>query len=166
MIKPFQNTHPKIHASAFVAENAVVVGDVEIGEAASIWYNCVLRGDVNFIRIGARSNIQDGTIIHVSRDDFPTIVEREVTVGHRATLHGCYVESGSLVGIGATVLDGARVGAGSLVAAGSLVTPGTQIPPRSFAVGAPARVRRALSDEEVENLQKFWQNYVALTSLY
>jgi gamma-carbonic anhydrase len=166
MIKPFQNTHPKIHETAFIAENAVVIGDVEIGERASVWYNCVLRGDVNFIRIGARANIQDGTIIHVSRDDFPTIVEPEVTVGHSATLHGCYVESGALVGIGATVLDGARVGANSLVAAGSLVTPNTQIPPRSLVIGAPARVKRELSDEEVENLQNFWRNYVTLIDLY
>lgn len=166
MIKPFQNKHPKIHESAFIAENAVIIGDVEIGEAASIWYNCVLRGDVNYIRIGDKTNIQDGTIVHVSRSDFPTVIEREVTVGHSATLHGCYVERGSLVGIGATLLDGARIGANSLVAAGSLVTPNTQIPARSFVFGSPARVKRELTDEEVEHLQKFWQNYVSLIDLY
>lgn len=166
MIKPFQDTSPKIHESAFIAENAVIIGDVEIGEAASIWYNCVLRGDVNFIRIGARTNIQDGTIIHVSRNDFPTVVEREVTVGHSATLHGCRVERGSLIGIGATVLDGARIGANSLVGAGSLVTPNTQIPERSFVLGSPARVKRELTGEEVGNLQKFWQNYVSLIEYY
>lgn len=129
MIKSFQNKTPKIHESAFIAENAVIIGDVEIGENASIWYNCVLRGDVNFIRIGAKSNIQDGTIIHVSRgENFPTIIEEEVTVGHSATIHGCYIEKGSLIGIGATILDGARIGKNSLIAAGSLVTPNTQIP--------------------------------------
>lgn len=166
MIRAFQNIAPKIHESAFIAENAVIIGDVGIGEAASIWYNCVLRGDVNYIRIGARSNIQDGTIIHVSRNDFPTVVEEEVTVGHSATLHGCRVEKGSLIGIGATVLDGARVGRYSLIAAGSLVTPNTVIPERSFALGAPARVKRELSDREIEDLQKFWQNYVTLIELY
>lgn len=166
MIKPFQNKTPIIHKTAFIAENAVIIGDVEISESASIWYNCVLRGDVNFIRIGARANIQDGTIIHVSRNDFPTVVEEEVTVGHSVTLHGCYVEKGSLIGIGATVLDGARIGKNSLIAAGSLVTPNTVIPEGSFVLGSPARVKRELSIEEIANLQKFWQNYVTLIDLY
>ena len=166
MIKPFQNKTPIIHKTAFIAENAVIIGDVEISESASIWYNCVLRGDVNFIRIGARANIQDGTIIHVSRNDFPTVVEEEVTVGHSVTLHGCYVEKGSLIGIGATVLDGARIGKNSLIAAGSLVTPNAVIPEGSFVLGSPARVKRELSIEEIANLQKFWQNYVTLIDLY
>lgn len=166
MIKPFQNKIPNIHETAFIAENAVIIGDVEIGESASIWYNCVLRGDVNFIRIGAKSNIQDGTIIHVSRETHPTVVEEEVTVGHSVTLHGCHVEKGSLIGIGATVLDGASVGKNSLIAAGSLVTPNTVIPERSFVLGAPARIKRELTNEEVENLQKFWRNYVTLIDLY
>jgi len=167
MIKSFEEKSPEIHASAFIAETAVIIGDVEIGERASVWYNCVLRGDVNFIRIGAGANIQDGTIIHVSRGaKFPTVIENEVTVGHSATVHGCYIERGSLIGIGAIILDGARIGKNSLVAAGSLVTPGTQIPERSFVLGSPARVRRELSDEEVENLQKFWQNYITLSEIY
>lgn len=166
MIRAFQNIEPKINESAFIAENAVIIGDVEIGAQASIWYNCVLRGDVNFIRIGARSNIQDGTIIHVSRNDFPTVVEEEVTVGHSATIHGCHIEKGSLIGIGAIILDGARIGKHSLIAAGSLVTPNTVIPERSFVLGSPARVKRELSDEEIENIQKFWQNYVTLTEMY
>ena len=167
MIKNFQNLTPKIHESAFIAENAVIIGDVEIGERASVWYNCVLRGDVNQIRIGADTNVQDGTIIHVSRGaDFPTIIEKEVTVGHSATIHGCYIEQGSLIGIGAIILDGARIGKNSLIAAGSLVTPNTVIPPRSFVLGSPARVKRELSDEEIENLHHFWQNYVKLIELY
>lgn len=166
MIKSFQNIVPKIHESAFIAENAVIIGDVEIGAQASIWYNCVLRGDVNFIRIGARSNIQDGTIIHVSRNDFPTIIEEEVTVGHSATIHGCRIEKGSLIGIGAIILDGAQIGKNSLIAAGSLVTPNTVIPEGSFVLGSPARVKRELSNEEIENIQKFWQNYVTLSELY
>lgn len=166
MIKSFQNTTPKIHESAFVAEDAVVIGDVEIGENASVWYGSILRGDVNFIRIGARTNIQDGTIIHVSRETHSTVLEEEITVGHRVTLHGCYVETGCLIGIGAIILDGARIGKNSLVAAGSLVTPGTIIPERSMVMGSPARVKRELSDGEVEDLKKFWQNYVLLSQIY
>jgi carbonic anhydrase/acetyltransferase-like protein (isoleucine patch superfamily) len=167
MIKSFQAKTPKIHETAFIAETAVVIGDVEIGERASVWYNCVLRGDVNFIRIGAGTNVQDGTVIHVSRGaDFPTIIEANVTIGHSATVHGCHIEEGSLIGIGAILLDGARVGKNSLVAAGSLVTPNTQIPERSFVLGSPARVRRELTDEEVANLQKFWENYITLAEIY
>lgn len=167
MIKSFQNIAPKIDKTAFIAENAVIIGDVEIGENASVWYNCVLRGDVNHIRIGAGTNIQDGTIIHVSRGaEFPTIIENNVTVGHSATIHGCYIESGSLIGIGAIILDGARIGKNSLIAAGSLVTPNTIIPERSFVLGAPARVKRELSDEEIADLQKFWENYIKLSEIY
>ena len=167
MIKGFQNLQPKIHETAFIAENAVIIGNVEISENASIWYNCVLRGDVNFICIGAKTNIQDGTIIHVSRgENFPTIIEAKVTVGHSATIHGCYIENGSLIGIGATILDGARIGRNSLIAAGSLVTPNTIIPERSFVMGTPARVKRELTDEEIENLQHFWRNYVKLSEIY
>ncbi len=167
MIKDFQDKTPKIHESVFVAENAVIIGDVEIGEDASIWYNCVLRGDVNFIRIGKETNIQDGTIIHVSRKkEYSTIIEHEVTVGHSATIHGCYIETGSLIGIGAIILDGARIGKNSLIAAGSLVTPNIQIPERSFVMGTPAKVKRELTDEEIQNLQKFWQNYVKLSGIY
>jgi gamma-carbonic anhydrase len=167
MIKKFQEKAPKIHESAFIAENAVIIGDVEIGEGASIWYGCILRGDVNHIKIGAKTNIQDMSMIHVSRgEDYPTIIEEEVTVGHSVTLHGCYVEKGSLIGIGAIILDGARIGANSLIAAGSLVTPNTIIPPRSFVLGSPARVKRELSDEEIQDLQRFWQNYVKLSESY
>ena len=166
MIKNFQNLYPKIHETAFIAENAVIIGDVEIGAESSVWYNCVLRGDVNYIRVGERTNIQDGSIIHVSSKTHPTVLEDEVTLGHRVTLHGCYVERGSLIGIGATVLDGARIGANSLVGAGSLVTPNTQIPPRSLVLGSPARVKRELSEEEVSDLEKFWRNYVSLSRIY
>lgn len=167
MIKSFENISPKIHETAFIAEDAVVIGDVEIGEQASVWYGCVVRGDVNFIRIGARTNIQDMTMIHVSRGvEFPTIVEEDVTVGHRVTLHGCYVERGSLIGIGATILDGARIGANSLVAAGSLVTPNTIIPPRSFVLGAPARIKRELTAEEIAKISENCRNYVDLSVIY
>lgn len=166
MIKPFQNIEPRIHETAFMAEDAVVIGDVEIGEQSSVWYGSVVRGDVNYIRIGARTNIQDASIIHVSSRTHPTVLEDEITVGHRVVLHGCYVEKNCLIGIGAILLDGVRVGENSLVAAGSLLTPGTQIPPGSLVMGSPARVKRELTKDEIEGLKKFWQNYVRLTEIY
>lgn len=166
MIDSFNGIMPKIHETCFIAPDAVVIGDVEIGEESSVWFTSVIRGDVNFIRIGARTNIQDASVIHVSSDTFATVIEDEVTVGHRVTLHGCHVEKGCLIGIGATILDGARIGKNSLVAAGSLVTPGTVIPERSMVMGSPARVKRELSDEEVEDLEKFWRNYVSVSKIY
>ncbi len=166
MIKNFQDKTPKIHESVFVAENAVIIGDVEIEKDASIWYNCVLRADVNHIRIGEKTNIQDGTTIHVSRKTHATVLEHEVTVGHSATIHGCYIETGCLIGIGAIILDGARIGKNSLVAAGSLVTPNTQIPERSLVMGSPAKVKRKLTVEEVQDLERFWRGYVELNGIY
>ena len=166
MIKSFQNLSPKIHETAFVADDAIIVGDVEIGAESSVWFGSILRGDVNRIRIGARTNIQDAGVIHVSSKTHPTILEDEITLGHRVTLHGCRIETGCLIGIGAIILDGARVGRNSLVAAGSLVTPNTQIPPRSLVLGSPARIKRTLSDAEVKDLERFWRNYVALSRIY
>jgi carbonic anhydrase/acetyltransferase-like protein (isoleucine patch superfamily) len=166
MIRPFNNIHPKIHKTAFIADDAVVIGDVEIGENSSVWFGSVVRGDVNFIRIGARTNIQDLTVIHVSSHTHPTILEDEITVGHRVVLHGCHVESGCLIGIGAILLDGVRVGRNSLVAAGSLLTPGTQIPPNSLAMGSPAKVKRELTRDELAYLDQSWRNYVELKLHY
>lgn len=166
MIIPFRGILPTIHHSAFISDNVVIVGDVAIGEDASIWYGSIIRGDVNYIRIGARTNIQDATVIHVSSETHPTVLEDEVTVGHRVTLHGCHVESGCLIGIGSILMDGVRIGEQSLVGAGSLVTPGTQIPPRSLVLGSPARVKRPLTDDELQSLPKFWQNYVELKKAY
>ncbi|HYG79899.1 MAG TPA: gamma carbonic anhydrase family protein [Pyrinomonadaceae bacterium] len=166
MIRPFRGTRPQVHPTAFIEESAQVIGDVHVGEEASVWFNAVVRGDVFYVRIGNRTNVQDGTVIHVSTGTHATVLEDEVTVGHNVTLHGCHVERGSLIGIGAVVMDGVRVGAKSLVAAGSLLTPGTQIPPRSLVMGSPARVRRTLTDEEVAGLDVFWQNYVELVRMY
>ena len=160
MILPFLDKFPQVHPSVYVSDNAMVIGDVEIGEDSSVWFGSVIRGDVNYIRIGARTNLQDMCVIHVNTGTHPTILEDEVTVGHSVTLHGCYVEHGALIGIGSIVLDDARVGAQSLVAAGSLISPGTVIPPRSLVMGVPARVKRPLTEEEVEGLNAFWQNYV------
>jgi carbonic anhydrase/acetyltransferase-like protein (isoleucine patch superfamily) len=166
LIKSFRGVEPQIHETAYIAENAVIIGDVEIGEQSSVWYGSILRADVNSIRIGARTNIQDASVIHVTSKTHDTVLEDEITLGHRVTLHGCYIETGSLIGIGAIVLDGARVGRNSLVAAGSLVTPNTEIPPRSLVMGSPARVKRELSEEEVKDLARFWQNYVELSKHY
>ena len=166
MIKSFAGKHPKIHETAFVTDGAIVIGDVEIDEEASVWFGSVIRGDVNHIRVGARTNIQDACVIHVSSNDHPTILEHEITVGHRVTLHGCHVETGCLIGIGSILLDGSRIGRNSLVAAGSLVTPGTVIPPESLVMGAPAKVKRRLTPDELEGLSRSWRNYVELSRLY
>jgi carbonic anhydrase/acetyltransferase-like protein (isoleucine patch superfamily) len=139
---------------------------VVIGEGSSVWFNAVVRGDVFHIRIGARTNVQDGTVIHVSNGTHATILEDEVTVGHNVTLHGCHVERGCLVGMGSIVMDGVRVGERSLVAAGALLSPGTVVPPRSLVIGAPARVKRPLTDEEVASLDVYWQNYIEYTKQY
>ena len=166
MLKTFENKSPRIHETAFVAEDATVIGDVEIGADSSVWFGSIVRGDVNYIRIGERTNIQDACVIHVNSEDHPTILEHEITVGHRVTLHGCYVETGSLIGIGSIILDGARIGRNSLVAAGSLVTPGTVIPAGSLVMGAPARVKRPLTEDELEGLVRSWRNYVELSRRY
>ena len=166
MIRPFRGTHPQVHATAFVADTAQVIGDVHVGEQASIWFGTVVRGDMFYIRIGDRANVQDNCVLHTRTGEKPTILEEEVTVGHSVTLHGCYIERCSLIGIGSIVLDDVRVGAQSLVAAGSLISPGTIIPPRSLVMGIPARVKRPLSEEEVAGLDRYWQNYVEYSRLY
>ena len=166
MLRPFRGVDPQIPKSAYVDVSAQVIGDVHIGEQSSIWCNAVLRGDMFYIRIGDRTNIQDNCVVHTRTGSHPTILEDEVTVGHSVTLHGCYVERGALIGIGSIVLDDVRVGAQSLVAAGSLISPGTIIPPRSFVMGIPARVKRPLTDEEVVGLNAFWQNYVEFSRIY
>ena len=166
MIRSFRGVQPQIHETAYVDPSAQVIGDVHMGEESSVWCNAVLRGDMFYIRIGNRTNIQDNSVIHTRTGEKPTILEDEVTVGHSVTLHGCYVEHGSLIGIGSIVLDDVRVGAQSLVAAGSLISPGTIIPPRSLVMGMPARVKRPLTDEEVASLNLFWQNYVTYSREY
>jgi gamma-carbonic anhydrase len=166
MIRPFRGVHPQIHSTAFVDHSAQVIGDVHVAEEASVWCNCTIRGDIHYIRIGARSNVQDNSVIHVRKGSHPTILEDEVTIGHSVTLHGCYVERGCLIGIGSVLLDDVRVGECSLVAAGALVSPGTVIPPRSLVMGFPAKVKRPLTEEEVSSLELFWKNYVEYTKIY
>lgn len=166
MIRPFRGVHPRIHPTAYVDPSAQVIGDVHLGEEASIWCNCAVRGDIHHIRIGDRANLQDNCVVHVQNGTHPTILEEEVTVGHSVTLHGCYVERGSLIGIGSILLDDVRIGEFSLVAAGSLLAPRTVIPARSLVMGYPARVKRPLTDKEVADLAQFWQNYVNYTREY
>ena len=136
--------------SAWIAPGAVLVGDVDVGPESSVWYGSVVRGDVHFVRIGARTNLQDGCVVHVTRNRFPCVIGDEVSVGHAATVHGCTVGDGALIGIGATVLDGAEIGEGALVAAGALVAPGAKVEAGMLVMGLPARVVRALDDAERE----------------
>jgi carbonic anhydrase/acetyltransferase-like protein (isoleucine patch superfamily) len=167
LVLTHRGTAPRIAADVYLAPNATVVGDVEIGAGASVWFNTVIRGDVFPIRIGARSNIQDLSMVHVTTDRHATTVEEEVTVGHAATLHGCTLRRGCLIGIRAVVLDAAEVGEETIVGAGSVVTPGTILPPRVLAVGTPARVTRPLSDQEIDFLRFVsWKRYVDLAAIY
>jgi len=160
MLLPHRERLPQIADSAFVEDSARVIGDVTLGDKSSVWFNVVIRGDVNFIRIGARTNVQDGTVIHVTRDTHPTVIGDDVTIGHNVTLHGCTVKDRCLIGMGAVVLDGAIIGEDSMIAAGSVVAPGTVVPPRTLAVGAPARPKRPLSDQEVSHLAASAGNYI------
>jgi carbonic anhydrase/acetyltransferase-like protein (isoleucine patch superfamily) len=147
-------------------DGATVVGDVEIGEDSSVWPGVVLRGDVNFIRVGARTNLQDGTVVHVTTATHPTVVGDDVTVGHRAVLHGCVIHDRCLVGIGAVVLDGAVVGPDAMVGAGALVPPGAVVPPGMLFLGAPARPKRPLTPDEVAGLRRSAASYVELAARY
>ena len=141
-------------------ESAQIIGDVIIGEESSVWFNAVIRGDVNHIRIGKYTNIQDGCVLHVARRTLPLLIGDEVTVGHNVVLHACTIGSQCLIGMGAIVMDGADIGEQSIVGAGSLVTPGTKIPPRSLVLGSPARVKRELTEEEIRGIRESAANYV------
>ncbi len=159
MVRPYRGVYPNIASTAYVDQAATVIGDVTLGQRASVWPGAVLRGDVNKIEIGGDTNIQDGSVLHGELDRYPVILGARVTVGHMACLHGCVVEDDVLVGIGAIVLNGARVGRGSIIAAGSLVPEGMEIPPESMVMGVPAKVRRQVTEEEkvrfAENAQRY-----------
>ncbi len=166
MILPYNGRRPQIAATAYVAESADLVGDVTLGEHSSVWFGCVLRGDVNYIRVGSRTNIQDGSVLHGMKDLHAVILGDEVTVGHNVTLHGCTVESRCLIGMGSTVLNGARIGEGSIVAAGSLVPEGTDVPARSLFMGNPARFRRHLTDSDLAVIRRYASHYVEYKDAY
>ena len=161
----FLFVQPQIDPTAYVASQAIVIGDVRLAARSSVWPTAVLRGDINFIEIGEGSNIQDGSVIHLA-DDLPTIVGKLVTVGHRAILHACTVEDECLIGMGATVLDGAVIGKGSIVGAHALVTKGMHIPPGSLVMGTPAKVVRPLHPEEIADIRHWADHYIALAPIH
>ncbi len=161
MILPYRKRWPKIHETAFVAPSADVIGDVEIGADSSVWFQCVIRGDVHHIRIGSQTNIQDHSMLHVTRGKCPLSIGDEVTVGHRVTLHGCTVGNRVLIGMGAILLDDVEVGDECVIGAGTLLTQRTKIPPRSLVFGSPGKVVRSVNPEELAFLTKSAANYVA-----
>jgi carbonic anhydrase/acetyltransferase-like protein (isoleucine patch superfamily) len=161
MLRPYRGQMPRVHPTAYIDSSAQVVGDVEIGEESSVWMAVVIRGDVNRIRIGRRSNVQDGTVVHVMKDTHETTIGDHVTIGHAAVIHGCTIEDRCLIGMGAILLNGARIGEGSIVAAGTLVVEGMVVPPRSLVMGSPGKVKRALTDAEVAGIQTYADRYVA-----
>jgi carbonic anhydrase/acetyltransferase-like protein (isoleucine patch superfamily) len=160
VVRPYQSILPTVHPTAFVDVSAQVIGDVHLGAESSVWMNAVVRGDVNAIRIGRRTNIQDLTLVHVMRETHPTTIGDDVTIGHSAVIHGCTIEDRCLIGMGAILLNGAHIGTGSIVAAGALVPEGMVIPPGSMVMGMPARVRRALTPEEDASIAWYADNYV------
>lgn len=162
----FENRVPRIGARVFVAPTATVLGEVELGDDVSIWFNVVLRGDIHWIRIGNRSNIQDGTIVHVENGLYPTILEEEVSIGHGAILHGCTIGGGTLVGMGAKILNNATIGEQCIVAAGAVVREGFEVPPRSLVAGVPATVKRRLSDEECLHGSEISRRYIGYKERY
>src|SRR5436190_24383357 len=158
MIRSYRGVLPRIHPTVFIDDSAQVIGDVEIGEESSVWMTVVIRGDVHRIRIGRRSNVQDGTIVHVMKDTHPTTIGDNVTIGHAAVVHGCTIEDQCLIGMGAILLNGAHIGAQSIVAAGALITEGMKVPAKSLVMGSPAKVKRLLTHAEVAEIQGYADN--------
>lgn len=166
MIIPYNGIVPKIDPSVFIAEGAKIIGDVEIGADSSIWFNVVVRGDVHYIRIGERTNIQDGSILHVTHQKYPLIIGSNVTIGHGVIIHGATVGDNCLIGLGAKILDNARIGDYSLIAAGSLVLENYEVPPGTLVAGAPAQIKRSLTEEEKKKITQSAQNYIEYVHTY
>ena len=166
MIRTFQGIKPTVPKSCFIETTAVVIGDVVLGEDCSVWFNAVIRGDVHSIRIGARTNVQDLCMLHVTHDTHPLVIGNDVTVGHRVILHGCTIKDRVLVGMGAIIMDGTVIGEDSVVGAGALVVEGTVVPPKSVILGSPARVRRAVSDKELAWIKESAENYLKYARQY
>ena len=166
MIRPYQGVSPTIPSSCYIDLSAQVIGDVVLGEHSSVWMNAVVRGDVNSIRIGANSNVQDCAVLHGMRYVYPVIVGDWVTIGHNATVHGCVVEDACLIGMGATILNNCRIGEGSIIAAGAVLPENTVIPPRSLVAGVPGKVRRELGEEDRKLILKYAQNYLDYVQIY
>ena len=166
MIRTFQGITPTVPASCFIEDTGVIIGDVVMGDECSVWFHAVIRGDVNFIRIGNRTNVQDLCMLHVTHDTHPLIIGNEVTVGHHVVLHGCTIKDRVLVGMGAIIMDGAVIGEDSVVGAGALVTEGTIVPPKSLILGSPARVKRPVTDKELAWVKESADNYVNYARMY
>ena len=166
IVRKYQGKEPRIGQRVFLAENCTVIGDVQLADDCSIWYGAVLRGDIHQIKIGARSNIQDNSVVHVEAGTGPAIVGDEVTVGHMAVVHGCTINRGALIGIGAKVLSHVTIGEYALVAAGSVVQEGMEVPPRTLIAGVPARVKRELKPEELQRMDRGWRVYVDYKNEY
>jgi carbonic anhydrase/acetyltransferase-like protein (isoleucine patch superfamily) len=165
-IRAYRGKFPRIAPSAYVDPAAVVIGDVAIGDESSVWPMCLVRGDVHYIRIGNRSNIQDGSVLHVMRDQYPLILGDEVTVGHAVTLHGCTIEGRALIGMRATILNGAVIGKNCIIAAGTLITERTVIPEGSIVMGSPGKVKRPLSEKELASIADYAARYAAYREIY
>ncbi len=166
VILPFQGVYPKIHESVFLAEGAQIIGDVEIGRESSVWFNAVIRGDVHYIRIGERTNIQDNCTLHVTHKKYPLIIGSDVTIGHGAIVHGATVEDYCLIGMGARILDNAKIHHHSLIAAGALVLEHFEVPEGTLVAGVPARVKRELTDEERKQVEQSAKNYLLYVQQY
>lgn len=166
MIRTFQGIKPTVPASCFIEDTGVIIGDVVMGEKCSVWFHAVIRGDVNYIRIGNRTNIQDLCMLHVTHDTHPLIIGNEVTVGHHVVLHGCTIKDRVLVGMGAIIMDGAVIGEDSVVGAGALVVEGTVVPPKSLILGSPAKVKRPVTEKELAWIKESADNYVKYAGLY
>ena len=160
MLRAYRGTSPRVHPTAFVDASAQVIGDVEIGEESSVWMCAVIRGDVHWIRVGRRTSIQDGTIVHAMTGTHPTSIGDNVTIGHAAVIHGCTIEDQCLIGMGAILLNGSHVGAGSIVAAGTLLVEGQKVPARSLVMGSPGKVKRLLTQAEIADIQMYADRYV------
>jgi len=165
-ILPYKDAYPKLEADVFVAPGAWVIGDVTIGKGSSIWFNTVVRGDENYVRIGSESNIQDNSTLHVTGSQFPLEIGDRITIGHRAIVHGCLIEDDCLIGMGAIIMDGVRIGRGSLVAAGAVVTPGTIIPPESVVMGVPGKVEKRVEEAERRLIEESVSHYLQLALDY
>lgn len=166
MIQPYKGIYPTIHPTVFIVDSAIIIGDVEIGEYSSVWFNAVIRGDVNYIRIGERTNVQDLCMLHVTKDIYPLILENDITIGHSVTLHGCVIKDRCLIGMGATILDGAVVEEDCIIGAGALVTEGTVIESGTLAVGVPARPKRQLTREERDRIIQSAKNYIEYSKTF
>jgi len=166
MIRSYQGHTPTIPDTCYVDISAQIIGDVVLGEHASVWMNAVVRGDVHSIRVGAHSNVQDCAVLHGMRYLYPAIVGEYVTIGHNATVHGCVVEDCCLIGMGATVMNNARIGEGSIIAAGAVIPEGAIIPPRSLVTGIPGKVRRELTSDDRDEILKYARNYLDYTRIY